>query len=163
MTVITTAGTPGVNRFTRNQLLRTARLFATDPELHDLLDLTSTDRTWRRLDATDHLEIWLIGWPVGSSTGWHDHLRSEGAFLTVAGGLTERTWSAGGRGVQDRQLPEGEGRSFGPHHVHEVRNAGERPALSVHVYSPALRGMTRYALVNDALRQTAIERAGEQW
>lgn len=160
MTAIST-GTPGVNRFTRSQLLRTARLFATDPDLADLVDLTSTERTWRRLDTTDHLEIWLIGWPVGSSTGWHDHLDSEGAFLTVTGQLVEQSWSGGT--AHDRYLWEGEGRSFGGHHVHNVTNLGDRPALSVHVYSPALRGMTRYAVIGDRLRSVGVERAGEQW
>jgi len=57
MTAITTAGTPGVNRFTRSQLLRTARLFATDPDLDRLVDPEATERSWQRLDATDHLEI----------------------------------------------------------------------------------------------------------
>ncbi len=56
MTVLTTAGTPGINRFTRSQLLRTARLFATDPDLHTLVDLARPSaggggwtprRTWR--------------------------------------------------------------------------------------------------------------------
>jgi mannose-6-phosphate isomerase-like protein (cupin superfamily) len=161
MTTITSAGTAGVNRFTRSQLLRTARLFATDPELRDAVDLTSTERTWRRLDATEHLEIWVIGWPVGSGTGWHDHLRSEGAFLTVEGELVEESWSGGE--VHDRSLWEGEGRSFGAHHVHNVSNLGDRPAVSVHVYSPALRGMTRYALVAGRLQQTSVEPAGGQW
>ena len=161
MTVITTAGTPGVNRFTRNQLLRTARLFATDPELDRLVDLDASERTWRRLDATDHLEIWLVSWPVGTTTGWHDHLQSEGAFLTVKGELAEQTWS--GRTAHERYLWEGEGRSFGPHHVHAVTNLGDRPALSVHVYSPALRGLTRYAVVGDRLQATGVERAGGQW
>ena len=161
MTVIATPGTAGVNRFTRAQLLRTARLFATDPQLHDLVDLSSDERTWHRLDATKHLEIWLIAWPVGSSTGWHDHLASEGAFLTVEGELLEQTWAAGH--AQERYLWEGEGRSFGAHHLHTVSNLGDRPALSVHVYSPALRGMTRYEIVGDRLRQTSVERAGAQW
>lgn len=160
MTAVTT-GTPGVNRFTRNQLLRTARLFATDPDLRDLVDLDTTERTWHRLDATDHLEIWVLGWPVGSSTGWHDHLRSEGAFLTVEGELLEQTTT--GRDVSERHLWEGEGRSFGRHHVHNVANLGDRPAVSVHVYSPALRGMTRYALLDGRLKETGVERAGEQW
>ncbi|WP_270889762.1 cysteine dioxygenase [Pedococcus sp. 5OH_020] len=161
MTTITTTGTPGVNRFTRSQLLRTARLFATDPHLADLVDLDGDDRTWRRLDTTDHLEIWLIGWPVGSSTGWHDHLESDGAFLTVTGQLAEQSWNAGT--FHERYLWDGEGRSFGGHHVHNVTNLGERPALSVHVYSPALRGMTRYAVAGDTLEAVGVERAGEQW
>ena len=104
MTAITTAGTPGVNRFTRSQLLRTAQLFATDPDLDRLVDLEATERTWRRLDATDHLEIWLISWPVGATTGWHDHLQSEGAFLTVKGELAEQSWSGG---TGPRPLPLG--------------------------------------------------------
>ncbi|MGA8979169.1 MAG: cysteine dioxygenase [Pedococcus sp.] len=161
MTVITTAGTPGIDRFSRSQLLRTAALFATDPELESLVDLDASERTWRRLDATPHLEIWLVGWPVGTTTGWHDHLESQGAFLTVRGTLVERSWAR--NTVQERLLGEGEGRSFGGHHVHDVANLGTVPALSVHVYSPALRGMTRYALQDGSLRATGIEKAGEQW
>jgi hypothetical protein len=158
---VTTAGTPGINRFTPSQLLRTARLFASDPELRDLVDLTSRERTWRRLDATAHLEIWVIGWPVGTSTGWHDHLRSEGAFLTVEGTLVEESWSQGA--VHERVLPAGEGRGFGAHHVHTVAAVGDVPALSVHVYSPALRGMTRYALRDGVPRPLGVEQAGVQW
>jgi hypothetical protein len=161
MSVITTAGTPGVNRFTRSQLLRTARLFATDPDLAHLVDLGSTERQWHRLDATDHLEIWLLGWPARTTTGWHDHGDSEGAFLTVRGALTETTWSRGE--FHDRELGAGEGRSFGVRHVHEVSNLGSLPALSVHVYSPALTRMTRYAVVGDQLEATGVKRAGADW
>ena len=142
MSTITTAGTPGINRFTRSQLLRTAALFATDPELERLVDLGSRERTWHRLDATDHLA-------------------SEGAFLTVRGTLAEHSWSR--RTVHERVLPAGEGRTFGSHHVHDVHNLGDGPALSVHVYSPALRGMTRYALLDGGLHATGVEKAGEQW
>jgi hypothetical protein len=159
MSVITTAGTPGVNRFTRSQLLRTARLFATDPHLPDLVDLHAPERRQRRLDATAHLEIWLVSWPAGSTTGWHDHGVAEGAFVTVRGMLTETAWSGGG--FHGRELGSGEGRSFGARHVHEVANLGSLPALSVHVYSPALTRLTRYAVVGDHLAPTGVERAGE--
>lgn len=161
MTIATTTGTPGINQFSRNQLLRTARLFATDPTLRDLVDLDAAERTWRRLDATDHLEIWLLAWPVGTSTGWHDHLDSEGAFLVVEGSLAEQSWGSGT--VQDRLIGPGDGRTFGRKHAHNVANIGDVAALSVHVYSPSLRGMTRYALVEDSLRVTSVDRAGEQW
>lgn len=161
MTVTASAGTPGIDRFTRSQLLRTASLFATDPELESLVDLGSSERSWRRLDATAHLEIWLVSWPAGTSTGWHDHLESEGAFLTVKGTLTERSWSH--NAVQERLLTVGEGRSFGRRHVHDVANLSDSPALSVHVYAPALLGMTRYALQGGKPRATAVEKAGEQW
>ena len=160
MTAITTAGTPGVNRFSRSQLLRTAHLFATDPDLRRLVDLGATERTWPASMPPTTSRSGSIGWPVGSHTGWHDHLESEGAFLTVEGELAEQTWSGGT--THERYLWEGEGRSFGGHHVHNVTNIGDPPAFG-HVYSPALRGMTRYALLDDALRPTGIERAGEQW
>jgi hypothetical protein len=161
MTVLTTAGTPGINRFTRSQLLRTARLFATDPELHRLVDLDAEERRWRRLDATPHLEIWLLSWPTGARTGWHDHHESEGAFVTARGALTETTWSEGE--VHDRDLDAGEGRSFGRRHIHDVANLGPLPALSVHVFSPALTRLTRYAVAGERLQRTGVERAGEDW
>jgi predicted metal-dependent enzyme (double-stranded beta helix superfamily) len=161
MTAITTTGTPGINRFSPNQLLRTARLFATDPELSDLVDLRATGRQWRRLDATEHLEIWVLAWPAGSSTGWHDHLESAGAFLAVQGLLSEQIWSNGA--AHERLLADGEGRSFGPRHIHQVSNVGDEPALSVHVYSPALTHMTRYAVLDGSLEAASVERGGEDW
>ena len=108
MTVITTAGTPGVNRFTRSQLLRTAQLFATDPDLDRHVDLGATERTWHRLDATEHLEIWLIAWPVGTSTGWHDHLRVRGR-LRHRRGHTGRALAGPAGRAHERLLPRGRG------------------------------------------------------
>ena len=35
--------------------------------------------------------------------------------------------------------------------------------MSVHVYAPALRTMTRYAFEGAKLREVALERAGEDW
>jgi hypothetical protein len=81
----TRGGTAGVNRFTPDQLLRTARLFASDPDLERHVDLTATERQWTVLDSTPHLQIWLLTWPEGTGTGWHDHVESAGAFLTVRG------------------------------------------------------------------------------
>jgi quercetin dioxygenase-like cupin family protein len=160
MTTITTAGTPGVSHFSRIQLLRTAQLFASDPGLRDALDVAPAERSWRRLDATAHLEIWLLGWPAGSSTGWHDHLSSEGAFAVAEGALVEETRSGGA--AHERLLVAGEGHSFGRQHVHHVANPAEAPALSVHVYSPSLEGTTRYAVLDGLLRVTGVEQAGGQ-
>lgn len=161
MTAITTAGTPGINRFSPSQLLRTARLFATDPELPNLVDLHSPERQWHRLDATKHLEIWLLGWPAAATTGWHDHHESSGAFLTVEGVLSEQVWLR--NEPEERLLFADDGRTFGPRHVHHVANAGDTPALSVHVYSPALTHLTRYAVLDGRLEATGVEKAGEDW
>lgn len=161
MTTIAAAGTPGISRFTTQQLLRTARLFATDPELGALIDRTAPQRHWHLLDSTPHLQIWLLAWPPGTSTGWHDHAVSSGAFLVVDGILSEHTWTRGH--VHERLLTEDEGRTFGSHHVHHVSNPGDELALSVHVYSPAQTHLTRYALRDGRLDETGVERAGEDW
>ena len=156
-----TLGTPGIDRFTPAQLLRTARLFASDPALSTLLDPGSGERQWAELDSSAALQVWLIGWPAGTDTGWHDHGDAAGAFVTVQGALQEQTWS-GGR-LQERRLTAGAGRAFGGQHVHHVANAGTQPALSVHVYAPRLTRMARYALTPTGPRRTGVERAGADW
>ena len=154
-------GPNGIDRFTPAQLLRTARLFAADPGLADLLDPRAGGRQWVELESTPHLQIWLLAWPPGSGTGWHDHAGSSGAFLTVRGTLREQGW-ADGR-LLDRTLRSGEGRTFGGRHVHHVSNVGVEDAVSVHLYAPRLTSMTRYALTPAGLRVTAVERAGADW
>jgi len=154
-------GTAGIDRFTPAQLLRTARLFASDPGLADLIDHASGERQWVELDSTPHLQIWLLSWPAGTGTGWHDHTGCSGAFLTVRGLLLEQTWQHGQ--VQSRSLPAGEGRTFGRHHVHHIDNVGVQPALSVHRYTPRMETMTRYAVTPAGLKATGVERAGAEW
>jgi len=156
-----TLGSPGIDRFSPAQLLRTARLFASNPDLASLVDHQSGERRWLELDSSPYLQIWLLSWPVGTETGWHDHGESAGAFLTVSGTLREQ--SAPGRGRSDRTLTAGEGRPFGPNHVHCVSNAGLELALSVHLYTPRLTSMTRYAVTPAGLRATGIDRVGVDW
>ena len=48
----------------------------------------------------------------------------------------------GGREAVSLTVGTGEHVVFGPGHVHDLVNEGPGPALSVHVYSPALRTMT---------------------
>lgn len=164
LTTSTTLGSPGIDRFSPAQLLRTARLFASDPQLPDLVEPPSGEpgeRRWVELDSSPYLQIWLLSWPVGSETGWHDHDESAGAFLTVNGTLGEQTFH-GHRRV-DRTLTAGEGRSFGANHIHNVANVGLEAALSVHLYTPRLTSTTRYAVTPAGLRATGTERAGVDW
>lgn len=156
----TTFGSPGIDRFSSAQLLRTARLFASDPELPNLVDHQSAERRWVELDSSPYLQIWLLSWPVGTDTGWHDHGPSAGAFLTVSGTLREQT-QHGHRRV-DRTLIAGEGRSFGPKHIHLVANVGLETALSVHLYTPRLTSMTRYAVTPAGLEATGVDRVGSR-
>ncbi|HWC82274.1 MAG TPA: cysteine dioxygenase family protein [Pseudonocardiaceae bacterium] len=87
------------------------------------------------VEATDEVEIWLLSWLPGQRTDLHDHGSTSGAFAVVSGALTE--WS------RRPDMPEtahtvspGQARVFGPGYVHEVRNDGGDPAISIHVYRP---------------------------
>ncbi|WP_018156313.1 hypothetical protein [Demetria terragena] len=143
-----------------DQLLRTTELLARDRDLLRHLDPSSPERSWHRLESTDALEVWLIGWPAGTSTGWHDHVGSRGAFRTVLGTLTESTWAGGG--PRERELSEGSGRSFGAKHIHDVVNRSGSFAASIHAYAPALRGMNRYVIEQERLVLLGVDE-GDSW
>ncbi|AKU16521.1 cysteine dioxygenase [Luteipulveratus mongoliensis] len=144
---------------TRSHLLLTLRLFAEDPALLDLVDLNATERQWHQVAQTSQMQVWAISWPPGTSTGWHDHGGAVGAFRVVRGGLEEHFWADGDH---TRSLGSGDLRVFSGQHIHDVRNVGQVPALSVHAYSPSLDTMTRYALVDDRLTVTEVDE-GAQW
>ncbi|MEU5219282.1 cysteine dioxygenase [Streptomyces sp. NPDC020807] len=160
---------------TAAELLDFARRTAADRELVDSLPLDPEGRTWVRLDGPGGSEAWLIGWPPGTGTGWHDHAESLGAFATARGTLTERSLAvrlpAGGwktlelaDGVdRSRRLAEGDGRAFGRHHVHEVFNESpDAHAVSVHAYYPPLPLIRRFSRAGAVLRLEHVERP-EDW
>jgi Cysteine dioxygenase type I len=157
------------------ELLAFARGSAADDALVGRLVLRPEARTWLRLEGPRGSEAWLIAWPPGSETGWHDHGGSSGAFVTARGELTEHSLATelptgGWRTLelldgQDRfrRLPAGNGRAFGPRHVHHVVNPSETEhAVSVHVYHPALPLMHRYSRKGNVLTLEAVER-NEDW
>lgn len=134
-------------------------------QAEDLLasvDLTLPERSWTRLDAHagSGAELWLITWPVGSSTGWHDHGSASGAFTVLRGTLTEYTFA----GVATaRTIATGQLRQFDGTHVHDVVNHGSGTAVSLHAYAPSLAAMTRYELVRGRLQVARVEQRGELW
>ena len=119
------------------------------------------ERWYARLAADAEHEVWALSWLPGQGTDLHDHGGSSGAFLVVAGALTEETVS-GGR-LRPHRLAAGAGRRFGPRHVHVVTNRADQPAVSVHVYRPALRRMTRYRLAAGRLLVAEVAEAGVAW
>jgi mannose-6-phosphate isomerase-like protein (cupin superfamily) len=110
-------------------------------------------------------EAWLLTWLPGQGTELHDHGGSAGAFVVVSGELTEAsvTGPIGRQRLISFTLPAGAGRRFGAHHVHQVTNNGPAPAVSLHVYGPALATMTRYRLEAGRLEQAALDLAGVAW
>ncbi|MEU9237167.1 cysteine dioxygenase [Streptomyces subrutilus] len=164
-----TAGGP-----TAAELLDFALRTAADPEIVSSLPLDPEGRTWIRLDGPSGSEAWLIGWPPGTGTGWHDHAESRGAFATARGRLTERSLAVrlpaeGWQSLElapgldrSRSLAAGAGRAFGERHVHEVLNESTTEhAVSVHAYYPPLPLIRRYSRSGQVLSLEHVERPAD--
>lgn len=116
------------------------------------------ERWYERLERTADHEVWAISWLPGQGTGFHDHGGSAGAFAVAFGTLQEHR-----PGADPLNVTPGQVRAFGPHDVHDVRNASTTPAVSIHAYSPPLSIMNRYELADAGLipRGTVFEDTGE--
>jgi predicted metal-dependent enzyme (double-stranded beta helix superfamily) len=133
-----------------------------------LITFDPWSRHYVQLANQSGVEAWLLTWLPGQGTEWHDHGGSAGAFLPVRGALTERLAMVQ-RDGPPRIRPEVRSvgtsmlRPFGTKHVHRVTNEGTEPAVSLHVYAPALVEMNEYAVDGDRLRLVAAQRAGQSW
>jgi hypothetical protein len=147
---------------TRTDLHALARHYAADPDGWPVAPrFNPAERWYHRLAGYDDHEVWLLTWLPGQHTDLHDHGGSAGAFLVAGGTLVEET-VVGGQ-LRPRVLDVGAGRRFGAHHVHRVANRSDQPAVSVHVYRPALRRMTSYRLDSGKLRVVEVAEAGVAW
>ncbi len=115
-------------------------------------------RWHRRIYRDGRVDVWLISWLPTQATELHDHGGSSGAFAVVAGTLTESVLEPFGAVtdiLRDRRHRTGESIGFGPRHIHDVRNVGDEPALSVHAYSRPLQRMNYYDLQGGLLVRIA--------
>ncbi|MFF9078839.1 cysteine dioxygenase [Streptomyces rubiginosohelvolus] len=171
----TSSSSPAVAAPTITELLDFVRRTARNEALIASLPLDPEGRTWIRLDGPGGSEAWLIGWPPGTGTGWHDHADSIGAFTTAAGALKEHSLAVrlptdGWKTLEltdgvdrSRELAAGQGRAFGQNHVHEVLNESEDVhAVSVHAYYPPLPRIRRFSRTGAVLRLEQTE-SPEDW
>lgn len=133
-----------------------------------LVTYDPVSRYYARLANEPDFEAWLLTWVPGQGTDWHDHGGSAGAFVVVRGALTERHATVSPLSPpkiepEPRELSEGSLRAFGTKHIHQVTNNGWEPAVSVHVYSPALVEMTTYAEDGPRLWQFRSQLIGVDW
>jgi predicted metal-dependent enzyme (double-stranded beta helix superfamily) len=142
------------------ELRQTARRYALNPNLAALLP-DGDGRTWARLAGDARLDVWVISWPEGTETGWHDHGEAAGAFAVASGLVIEQTWALGT--VQQRTLAEGDTRTFGRDHVHNVIGAGPGRSLTVHAYAPGLVEMGRFELGPDGPARLATAQDASSW
>lgn len=125
-------------------------------------------RYYARLASEPTYEAWLLTWVPGQGTDWHDHGGSAGAFVVLSGALTEEhavvsPLSAPQIVPQPRVLVADTLRSFGRRHIHRVTNHALEPAVSLHVYSPALVEMNSYRRDGDRLHLTSSSLVGVHW
>src|SRR5277367_3578397 len=124
------------------------------PAVHWPGALDMDRRSWRLMARTADFDAWLIAWPSGGKVELHDHGTSSGAVSVISGALVEAVpWrdDTGRLSLVRHELHAGATLGFGAGHVHDVTNESDGPALSLHVYSPALTSMTFYELAGDQL------------
>lgn len=85
-------------------------------------------------------ELLLLCWLPGQATAVHDHPGSCGVVRPLVGTLEEVVYDALAtrRPIGRRALALDRVAVELPATVHQVANAGSRPALSLHLYSPPL-------------------------
>ncbi len=133
-----------------------------------LVEYDPVSRYYARLAAEPDFEAWLLTWVPGQGTEWHDHGGSAGAFVTLRGTLTEQHATVAPDQAPRidpiaRDLTAGSLRPFGTKHIHRVTNNAVEPAVSLHVYAPALVEMNQYATRGDLLDHVSSQLVGVNW
>jgi len=108
--------------------------------------------------ASDDVEAWVIAWPPGGAIELHDHGGSSGAVVVAVGELLETSivpQPSGSVAPRTNTIRAGGFIQFAQHHVHDIINVGEVPAISVHVYAPPLTTMTYYRIDEGDLEPAA--------
>ncbi len=120
-----------------------------------LLDLASLDSAgdgaptllWRN----EASEAWLNTGLVARDSGFHDHDGSCGGVHVLAGRVVGESLVVGGP-RRLREYGAGDSFSFEGDAIHRVDHL--RGAVTVHVYSPPLRSIGHYELMDGELRRT---------
>jgi hypothetical protein len=139
------------------ELVDLTRLFADEVarEHYPFVAYDAQRRWHQRIYRDPRIDIWLLSWLPTQGTELHDHGGSAGAFTVISGVLSEVVYRPGESSGQliETARPAGDAVGFGPRYVHDVRNLGTAPAVSVHAYSRPLAVMNYYEFTGDRLRQ----------
>jgi hypothetical protein len=125
------------------------------------------ERFYAQLYRDPNVDVWLICWVAGQSTGYHDHDRSAGGVVVCDGVLHEDFFQREPDGwIREHTRPHGAGGffTFDSTYIHGVRHpgGGAEPAVSIHCYSPALWRMGHYEPdPNGILRRVSVTYADE--
>lgn len=98
----------------------------------------------------DELEVKLLTWLPGQSTGLHDHGGSTGCFMVLEGYICETLVEPTGCVLELQHAP-GDIGSFNVDIVHDIRNESAFSAITLHAYRPAITKSTHYRLEDGIL------------
>jgi hypothetical protein len=119
------------------------------------VDLAALDRSGtgsaRMLWRTPHSEAWLNTWWEARDTGFHDHDGSCVGVHVLAGRAANEALTV----VGERRIiwyGAGDSFAFAGSGIHRMDHAGG--AVTIHVYSPPIRAIGHYELVDGELRRT---------
>jgi Cysteine dioxygenase type I len=120
-----------------------------------LVDLQALERTgegsFQLLWRNEHSEAWLNTWWEARDTGFHDHDGScVGVHVLAGRARNEALVLAGPRGM--REYGPGESFSFPGTGIHRMEH--DPGAVTIHVYSPPIREIGHYEVVEGELRRT---------
>ena len=160
------AGAPANRDLERAELRALAAEVARQRDTwQELVRHDASRRQFVQLHRDPHLDVWLLCWTNEQETGLHDHDLSSGAVHVCEGDLVEDRIELRGGLLRRVSITRDEGTTFDfdSSHVHCIRHPeGAEPAVSVHVYSPALWRMGYYEVGdNGLLRRISVSYAEE--
>jgi quercetin dioxygenase-like cupin family protein len=139
---------------TLQQLERFAAALAADVDRWCHLVRDARDaRVYEQIWDDDDVNAWIICWSEAQDTGYHDHDTSGAAVAVVSGSVREDRFRVGAP-AQSRTLGAGETFAVPADAIHRVLHDGDRPAITIHAYSPPLTRTGVYRIAPDgALRR----------
>jgi hypothetical protein len=121
----------------------------------ELIDLAALERTGageaRLLWRDEHSEAWLNTWWQPRDTGYHDHDGSCVGVHVLAGRAWNEPLPIGERRVAE--YGPGDSFSFPGSGIHRMDH--EAGAVTIHVYSPPIRRIGHYDVVDGMLQRTS--------
>ena len=94
-------------------------------------------RVYELIWEDDDVNAWVICWSEDQDTGYHDHDRSAAAIAVISGEVREERLRLGSA-PWVRTVRADESFTVPPVAIHRVLHSGERPAITIHAYSPPL-------------------------
>jgi mannose-6-phosphate isomerase-like protein (cupin superfamily) len=136
------------------QLERFVAELAATPERWEQHVRHSDDmRVYELIWDDEDVNAWIICWSHDQDTGFHDHDQSGAAVAVISGEVQEDRLRVGGS-ASSRRVQGGSTFVVPPTAIHRVLHAGDRPAVTIHAYSPPLTRTGAYRVGPDG----ALER-----